>query len=110
MKALFSMSILVALATAQSVGYTQTMNQSAKKPIAQTSCKDYVEMDEVIKPKFIYYLVGYSKHGKPISAAFDVVSVDKLKPVVDEYCRVHLTESAYKKVMDESMASEKLNK
>jgi acid stress chaperone HdeA len=110
MKALFSMSILAALATAQGLGHAQTTNESPKKPIAQTSCKDYLEMDEVVKPKFIYYSVGYSKRGKPISATFDVVGVDKMKPVVDEYCRVHLTASAYKKVMDESKASEKTNK
>jgi acid stress chaperone HdeA len=104
------MSILVALATAQGMGHAQATTEVSKKPVAQTSCKDYLEMDEVIKPKFIYYTVGYSKRGKPIPETFDVVGVDKMKPMLDEYCRVHLTESAYKKVMQESMASEKMKK
>lgn len=110
MKAILSMSLLAALATAQGVGYAQATNPSAKKPLAQTSCKDYLEMDETIKPKFIFYTVGYSKHGKPVAESFDVVDVDKMKPVIDEYCRVNLTASAYEKVMKESMASDKTKK
>lgn len=110
MKAFLSMSVLVALVTAQGVGHAQATTESSKKPITQTSCKDYIAMDEVIKPKFIYYTVGYSKRGKPVMETFDVVGVDKMKPVLDEYCSVHLTSSAYKKVMEESKASEKTNK
>jgi acid stress chaperone HdeA len=71
------------------------------------SCKEYVEMDDVLKPKFIYYSVGYSRHGKPDAATLDIEGVDRIQPVVDEYCRDHLTASAFKKVMEESMASEK---
>jgi acid stress chaperone HdeA len=107
MKTLIKMSLVVALATAQGLSHAQPMNAAPKKPITQTSCKDYLAMDEVIKPKFIYYVMGYFKGGKPIATSFDVVGVEKTKPVIDEYCRVHLSESAYKKLMDESMASEK---
>ena len=118
MKALISMSILAVFAIAQGVAQaqapaqtqTQTVNASSKKAVTQTTCKDYLEMDEVIKPKFIYYSVGYSAHGKPVAATFDVVDVDQIKPVLDEFCRVNLTESAYQKVMKESMASEKKRK
>ena len=110
MKAIFSISILAAVVSAQGLAYAQTPNEPPKKPIAQTSCKDYLGMDETVKPKFIFYTVGYSKRGKPTSATFDVVDVDKIKPVIDEYCQVHLTASAYQKVMDESKASEKTNK
>ena len=110
MKALFSIGILVALTAAQGLGYAQTAKMAPKKPIVQTSCSDYLEMDEVVKPKFIFYTVGHSQRGKSASVTFDVVGVDKMKPMIDEYCRVHLTASAYQKVMDESKASEKTNK
>lgn len=110
MKLLSSMSILVALASAPLLGNAQPTNPLPKKPIAQTSCKEYLEMDEVIKPKFIFYTAGYAYRGKSVSPTLDVVGVDKMKPVIDDYCRVHLTASAYQKVMDESMASEKTNK
>ncbi|MDQ6629041.1 MAG: HdeA family protein [Pseudomonadota bacterium] len=110
MKAILSITVLAVLATGQGLAPAQTASGSPKKSIAQTSCKDYLEMDEVVKPKFIYYSVGYSKRGKPTSATFDFVEVDKMKPVVDEYCRVHLTSSALQKVMNESKASEKTNR
>lgn len=109
-RSILGMSVLVAMTTVQVVAHAQTSTESPKKAITQTSCKDYVEMDETVKPKFIYYTVGYSKHGKPVSAAFDVVGVDKMQPVLDEYCRVHLSASAYQKIMKESMASEKTSK
>ena len=110
MKALLNISILTALVSAQGLAHAQTTHEPPKKSIAQTSCNDYLAMDDVVKPKFIYYTVGYSKRGKPTSATFDVVDVDKIMPVIDEYCRVHLTASAYQKVMAESKASEKTNK
>lgn len=110
MKALFSIGLFVALAGVQSLGQAQTKPNAAMKPVVETSCADYLAMDETIKPKFIYYSVGYSKSGKPIITGFDVIGVDKIKPVVDEYCRIHLKESAYKKVIEESIASEKANK
>jgi acid stress chaperone HdeA len=110
MQAILSMSLLTALTMVQGEGHAQAMNGSATKPLAQTSCKDYLEMDETIKPKFIFYTVGYSKHGKPIAENFDVVGVDKMKPMIDEYCRINLKASAYEKVMKESMASEKTNR
>lgn len=110
MKALISMGILAVLASVQGVGHAQTAAASPNKAITTITCKDYVEMDEVIKPKFIFYTVGYSKNGKPTSATLDVVDIDQIKPVLDEYCRDNLTASAYQKVMKESMASEKKRK
>ena len=109
-KSIFGMSILVAMTTLQTVAHAQSTTESPKKAITRTTCKDYMEMNETVKPKFIFYTVGYSKQGKPVSAAFDVVGVDRVQPVLDEYCRVNLTASAYQKIMKESMASEKTNK
>lgn len=111
MKTLIGMSILAALTIAQGSVQAQTTTEPSKKAsIVHTTCKDYLAMQEVVKPKFIYYSVGYSKRGKPTSATFDVIDVDRIQPVVDEYCRVHLTASAYRKVMEESIASDKTNK
>lgn len=75
------------------------------KPIVKTTCADYMGMDETIKPKFVYYAVGHGKHGQK-EAVFDEVAIEKIKPELDEYCRLNLTKSAYDKVMASSMASE----
>ncbi len=108
-KTIFGMSILVAMTTLQTVAHAQTP-ESQTKAITRTTCKDYMEMDETVKPKFIFYTEGYSKHGKPTSTAFDVIDIDKMKPVLDEYCRVNLSASAYQKIMKDSMASETAKK
>lgn len=110
MKALLSIGVLAALVGAQGLAHAQAASPPPNKSLTQTSCADYLAMDEVVKPKFIYYAVGHSKSGKPTSVTFDVVAVDKIVPVVDEYCQVHLNASAYQKVMEESMASEKTNR
>ena len=109
-KSIFGISAMVVITTLHIAAHAQTMTAPPKKSITQTSCKDYMEMDVTVKPKFIYYTIGYSKQGKPVSASFDVIGVDKIQPVLDEYCRVHLTASAYQKVMKDSIASEKRNK
>ncbi len=110
MKTLISIGIFVAMAAAQGYGHAETTKPSPKKSVVQTTCKDYLAMDEVVKPKFIFYSVGHSTRGKPDVGTFDVVYGDKMVPVINEYCRVHLSASAYNKVMEESVASEKTNR
>lgn len=63
-------------------------------------------MNEVLKPKFIYYVVGQTKRGKPETVYFDVDYVERIVPSIEKYCRVHLTASAYERVISESIASE----
>lgn len=109
-KAIFATGIFVAFGSLNGMAEAQLTPMAPQKALTQTSCKDYIEMNDTVKPKFIYYTVGYSRQGKPKSAVFDVVDVDKMQPALDAYCRVNLTASAYDKVMTESMASEKTNK
>ncbi|PZQ63490.1 MAG: HNS-dependent expression A [Variovorax paradoxus] len=96
-----SLSALAATAMAQ----TPPAAPAPAKPVVKTSCSDYLALDETIKPKFVYFVVGHGKHGKK-DAVFDEVAVEKIKPQLDEYCKVNLTKSAYDKVMASSMASE----
>lgn len=79
--------------------------EATAKPIVQTSCQEYVGMNESFKPKFIYFAVGHGKHGAR-EAVIDEVGIEKIKPELDEYCKVHLDKSAYQQVIASSMASE----
>ncbi|MDO5625458.1 MAG: HdeA/HdeB family chaperone [Pseudomonadota bacterium] len=79
------------------------------KPIVQTTCADYLALDETFKPKFIYYAVGHTRKGDP-AAVLDVAGTDTIQPELDEYCKVNLTKSAYERVMKSSIASEKTNR
>lgn len=41
-------------------GKTTTNRRRRTNMLQQTACKDYLGMDEVIKPRFIHFTVGYS--------------------------------------------------
>lgn len=106
MKSLLRLTILASAVTVTSFGLAHETDIQSKKPIVKTTCKEYLAMDEVLKPKFIYYVVGQTKRGKPETVYFDVDYVERIVPSIEKYCRVHLTASAYQRVIAESIASE----
>ena len=100
---------LLALAVSSltvSAAMAQTPAPASPRPVVETSCADYIALKETVKPQFIYYAVGHAANGKP-EAVFDEGFVETVKPELDEYCRVNLTESAYKKAIASSVASER---
>ncbi|WP_295539532.1 HdeA/HdeB family chaperone [uncultured Pseudacidovorax sp.] len=116
MKVLGYLSALTFTALAGTAAMAQTPPPAAAAPapvaaakpaksITKTTCSDYLALDESVKPKFIYYAVGYNAHGKK-EAVFDEVATEKIKPQLDEFCKINLTKSAYKQVMASSMASD----
>ncbi len=90
-------------------GMTQAAVAAPATPVAKTTCQDYLALDETVKPKFIYYAAGLSKKGQE-TAVLDVEGTERIKPELDQYCKVNLTKSAYEQVMKSSMASEKTNR
>lgn len=75
------------------------------KPIVKTTCADYMALDETVKPKFVYYVVGHTKKGNK-ETIFQEDAIEKIKPELDQYCSLNLTKSAYDKVMTSSMATD----
>lgn len=102
MKAIVRSSLLV-LAFGLGVSAAQAADNA--KPITQTTCADYLALDESVQPKFIYYAVGHSQNGDP-EAVFNMAGVDTIHPQLNEFCEINLTKSAYLQVMKSSMASE----
>jgi acid stress chaperone HdeA len=98
----------IAALTLATLTCTAAMAQDADraKPIVKTTCADYISLDETIKPRFIYYVVGHGQNGKK-EAVFEEVAIDKIKPELDKFCSINLTKSAYDKVIASSVASEK---
>ncbi len=58
----------------------------APKPM-KMSCKEFVALDDVVKPKVVYWAEGYSKKGKPVDSVVDVDETDKLVPVLVTECK-----------------------
>lgn len=106
MKVLPYLAVLTFSAVTATAAMAQNTGSSTPaKPIVKTTCAEYIGMKETIKPEFISYTVGHAKNGKK-EAVFDEVAVEKIKPELDEYCRVNLTKSAYDRVIASSIASE----
>jgi len=106
-------------ALALTLGAATPMAQAAPpaaanaKPVVSITCKDYLAMDETAKPNFIH-AASQAAH-KEIAKKVTSIIVDKLgveerlKPELDQYCKLNLDKSAYEQVMKSSMASEKTN-
>lgn len=106
MKVLPYIAALTISAVTATAAMAQDTAHAPAKPIVKTTCADYVALDETVKPRFIYYVVGRAQNGKK-EAVFEEVDIDKIKPELDKFCSINLTKSAYDKVIASSVASEK---
>ena len=69
----------------------------ASTPTKMT-CADFVALDDVVKPKVVYWSEGFSKNGKPADADIDVDETDKLVPVLISECTATPKMSFWQKV------------
>ena len=60
---------------------------AAKRNPAKMTCKEFVALDDVQKPKVVYWVEGYSKKGKPVDSVVDFDETDKLIPVLVTECK-----------------------
>lgn len=59
---------------------------AAQKPV-KMSCEEFVALDDVVKPKVVYWAEGFNSKGKPVDQVMDVERTDKLIPVLITECR-----------------------
>ena len=59
---------------------------AAPKPV-KMSCKEFVALDDAVKPKVVYWAEGFSKKGKPVDSVVDVDETDRLVPVLVTECK-----------------------
>lgn len=77
----------------------KSTSATAVKPTKMT-CEEFLALDEVSRPKVVYWAEGFDRKGKP-EAVFDVETTDRVVPVVVEACKKAPTESFWKKVKEE---------
>lgn len=51
------------------------------------TCEQFVELEDVVKPKIVYWAEGFNKKGKPIDSVVDMFVTDKLVPVLVTECK-----------------------
>ncbi len=54
--------------------------------LSKMSCEDFIETEEVARPKVVYWAEGFDKKGKSTGAVFDIEKTDALVPVVIKEC------------------------
>jgi hypothetical protein len=54
---------------------------------AKMTCEEFVMLDDVVKPKVVYWAEGFNHKGKPVDAVVDIDATDKLVPILVTECQ-----------------------
>jgi len=69
---------------------------TAKHKPAEMTCEQFLELDDVVKPKVVYWNEGFMYKGKPVDPIVDIEETDRLIPILITECqktpKVHLKE------------------
>lgn len=91
----------VSMAVLSGVLLSATMTAPAfaetPKP-AKMTCDEFVMLDDVVKPKVVYWAEGFNRKGKPVDEVVDFDATDKLVPVLVEECQKAPKASFWQKI------------
>lgn len=65
---------------------TSPVLAATHKP-ARMTCEQFVALDDVVKPKVVYWAEGFNHKGKAVDATVDIDSTDKLVPILVTECQ-----------------------
>ena len=68
---------------------------------AKMTCEEFLALEEVVKPKVVYWAEGFDRKGKGEDATFDVEATDRLVPVIIQVCEQEPKASFWKKMKAE---------
>jgi hypothetical protein len=54
---------------------------------AKMTCGEFLALDDVVRPKVVFWAEGFNNRGKPVDAIVDVEATDRLVPVLVEACK-----------------------
>ncbi len=54
---------------------------------ATMTCQEFLSLDEVTRPKVLYWAEGVNHKGKPEDAVIDVDATNRLVPVIVQECK-----------------------
>lgn len=74
-------------------------NVSANKSNAKyaITCNDYLVVKETDKPIILGYKISKHKNGK-VTATEVIADVEKIRPQIDEYCKVNKEKTMWQKI------------
>ena len=62
-----------------------SMSAMAANKAASMTCEDFIQLDEVSRPKVVYWMDGFNRYGST-NDTFDVEQDDSLVPVLVQEC------------------------
>jgi len=65
---------------------------------AKMTCKEFVVLDDAVKPKVVYWAEGFNSKGKEVDAVTDIDETDKLIPILVTECQKTPRTSLLKKL------------
>ena len=80
-----------------SASMTAPVLAARHKPASMT-CHEYVMLDDVVKPKVVYWAEGLNYQGDPVDAVVDFDAMDKLVPVLVDECKATPKASFWEKI------------
>jgi hypothetical protein len=82
---LLAMGVSVTLASA-AMAVTPDTSAKGIKP-ATLTCEEFLAVDDITRPQFVYWAEGVNSKGKPEDAVLDVERTNRLIPVLIEDCK-----------------------
>ncbi len=83
MKSTVTMALLSSILLSATM--TSPVLAATHKP-AKMTCDEFVMLDDVVKPKVVYWAEGFNRKGKLVDAVVDIDATDKLVPIVVTEC------------------------
>ena len=65
---------------------------------AKMTCEEFVMLDDVVKPKVVYWAEGFNRKGKPVDAVVDIDATDKVVPILVDECQKTPKASFWQKI------------
>ena len=87
----------VALASALSLS-TASLAVAAAAHRATMTCQEFLSLDEVTRPKVVYWAEGLNHKGKPEDAVVDIDATNRIVPVIVQACQAAPRASLWQKM------------
>ena len=97
MKSTITMAVLSGVLLSSGMTSTALAATPTHKP-AKMTCEEYVMLDDVVKPKVVYWAEGFNKKGKAEDAVVDIAATDKLVPILVDECQETPKASFWEKI------------
>ena len=90
-------SILIVAGVLASLSISTVVH--AATPSTKVTCEEFIQLDEVSRPKLVYWLDGFDRHGNAIESV-DFDQNDRMVPVLVEECTKTPKHLLVKKIKD----------